>query len=146
MLCIYCMASVKCSSCKRTKAAHLFRKNRTRKNGLSSACKSCDQKARTQSRILIAQHIADYLFAHPCVICNEKNILRLQFDHLDPKTKSFEISDAMRKFRKWEPVAEEIKKTQVLCGNCHLEKTAKEQNHWRYRIYRNTLDKLKRKQ
>lgn len=143
MLLIGSMPS-KCSKCKRIKPFRLFRKNKTRKNGLNSACKSCDTKARNISRKLIAQSIYDYLLNNPCVDCGEDNVLALQFDHINPKTKSFEISEAARKFRSFEPVMVEIKKCNVRCANCHQIKTSVEQNHNRYKIYSKLLDSKKK--
>ena len=55
-----------------------------------------------------------------CVSCGA--IENLQFDHIDPTTKSFSIA------KKYicKAVFEEIKKCQLLCYNCHLEKTAED--------------------
>lgn len=46
----------------------------------------------------------------------------LEFDHIDSSTKSFDISKALGS-RSYEKLAEEIKKCQLLCGICHLEKS-----------------------
>ena len=46
----------------------------------------------------------------------------LQFDHIDPTTKSFSIA----KKYKCTAVFEEIKKCQLLCYECHLKKTSEE--------------------
>ena len=46
----------------------------------------------------------------------------LQFDHIDPTTKSFSIA---KKYM-CPIVFEEVKKCQLLCFNCHLEKTAED--------------------
>ena len=46
----------------------------------------------------------------------------LQFDHIDPTTKSFSIA---KKYR-CPVVFEEIKKCQLLCYECHLKKTSEE--------------------
>ncbi len=55
-----------------------------------------------------------------CVKCGATE--RLEFDHIDPKNKSFEIT---RKFLMGdkEKFQEELDKCQLLCYDCHLEKT-----------------------
>lgn len=52
-----------------------------------------------------------------CVRCGATE--NLQFDHIDPSTKLFNISDHHR----YVAVKEEIKKCQLLCVSCHREKT-----------------------
>ncbi len=53
-----------------------------------------------------------------CIICNSK--VNLEFDHINPKDKSFTIARASsfsnKKF--WE----EVDKCQLLCTDCHREK------------------------
>lgn len=46
----------------------------------------------------------------------------LQFDHIDPKTKLFNLSGAHLN-RKWQTVLEEFHKCQLLCRSCHMKKT-----------------------
>ena len=55
-----------------------------------------------------------------CVKCGVTE--RLQFDHIHPKNKSFEITKRllMSDKKKFE---EELDKCQLLCCDCHLEKT-----------------------
>lgn len=47
--------------------------------------------------------------------CNEA----LDFHHIDPKTKSFNISG--NHCRRWNLVKEEIDKCVMVCSNCHRE-------------------------
>ena len=60
-----------------------------------------------------------------CAMCGCTE--RLEFDHIDPETKSFTIADfptkAIKKF--WE----EIAKCQLLCYNCHKLKSRKDGAH-----------------
>lgn len=58
-----------------------------------------------------------------CVKCGAKE--DLQFDHIDPELKSFSVSRlwALKDLPK---VEKELEKCQLLCENCHIEKTSKE--------------------
>lgn len=69
------------------------------------------------------QRLREYLSTHPCVICGEAEIIYLEFDHIDPKTKYRGISDMVSGTAKWESILEEIAKCQVLCVKCHRKKT-----------------------
>lgn len=57
-----------------------------------------------------------------CVICG--SIDDLEFDHIDPDTKTFTIAHRPSKNEKhfWE----EIEKCQLLCKTCHIEKSIKD--------------------
>jgi 5-methylcytosine-specific restriction endonuclease McrA len=46
---------------------------------------------------------------------------RLEFDHIDPKTKSFQISDRIAQLS-WDKIQAELSKCQILCTVCHSEK------------------------
>lgn len=55
-----------------------------------------------------------------CYICGYNRCTRaLQFHHLNPKDKNFEISQSLTKSD--EKLFKEIEKTIVLCANCHAE-------------------------
>ncbi len=56
-----------------------------------------------------------------CEICGYCKCDRaLSFHHLDPKEKSFGLSDKGLT-RSWEKIKEEIEKCILLCANCHME-------------------------
>lgn len=60
-----------------------------------------------------------------CVDCGYRgHPAALQFDHVDPKTKSFKISGNVG--RKWSNVIKEIKKCVIRCANCHVIRTVTE--------------------
>ena len=52
-----------------------------------------------------------------CVKCGATE--NLQFDHIDPKTKCFNVNPQ----DSWEKTLPELYKCQLLCPPCHLEKT-----------------------
>jgi len=69
----------------------------------------------------IARKRANWLAEHgPCVKCGSWDTLEI--DHVNPEEKSFKISWS----RKKEILDKELQKCQVLCENCHLEKTKKD--------------------
>ncbi len=71
-------------------------------------------------------NMLDFMKGKSCVTCGESDIVVLELDHIDPTTKRFSISQAVKLGQKWESVLEEIEKCQVLCANCHKRKTAKQ--------------------
>lgn len=67
-----------------------------------------------------------YLHEHSCVTCGEGDPIVLEFDHIDKKTKTRNISDFIRSSWSIKRIQQEMAKCQVMCGNCHRRKTAKE--------------------
>lgn len=136
-----------CSSCKQNKSLDRFNKNRHRKDGLQSTCRDCNrrsskdyyasnkahhrqviknrnQKLRKENR----QRLCDYLRSHPCVDCEESDIVVLDFDHL--RDKSFNIS-TMIDGHSWDKILAEIAKCDVVCANCHRRRTGQRTNCYR---------------
>ncbi len=62
--------------------------------------------------------IVEYLLNHPCIDCNEKNIVVLEFDHVKGKKRK-EISILANNTVSITTLLEEIKKCEVRCANCH---------------------------
>ena len=55
-----------------------------------------------------------------CAICGyNKHPAALQFDHLDPTTKEFNVGSAVSNSFGWSRIQAEIEKCRVLCANCH---------------------------
>ena len=61
------------------------------------------------------------LLGGKCVKCGSTH--RLEFDHIDNNIKNFRIASATRS---WANLLEELKLCQLLCYDCHLEKTLAE--------------------
>jgi hypothetical protein len=59
-----------------------------------------------------------------CVQCGSAQ--NLQFDHIDPATKSFIIATNL--LRRLDILLREVEKCQLLCVQCHLGKTASERS------------------
>ena len=56
----------------------------------------------------------------PCQKCGEQRLYLIQFHHIDPTTKEFNVSTSAGN-KKTEIVEEEVKKCVCLCSNCHDE-------------------------
>jgi hypothetical protein len=68
-------------------------------------------------------YMVNYLKSNPCVDCGETDPVVLEFDHVNPDEKLFDISQG--KFKSSPKVFQnEIEKCQVRCANCHRRKTA----------------------
>lgn len=91
-------------------------------------------KARRRDLVLrheYHEYVANYLLSHPCIRCGESNILVLEFDHVDHKTKISDIGTMSRRGMPLRKIVEEIDKCQILCANCHRIKTAREIKSWK---------------
>lgn len=56
-----------------------------------------------------------------CYECQESNIYVLDFHHLDPSIKEFQIS-LVGLHKRWSSIKKEIEKCILLCRNCHIRK------------------------
>ena len=54
----------------------------------------------------------------PCFKCGESRLYLIQFHHIDPSTKLFNITEGGSKNKN---INEEVKKCVCLCSNCHDE-------------------------
>jgi hypothetical protein len=68
----------------------------------------------------------DYLKDKSCSDCGETDPIVLEFDHDDPKLKSFQISQAVNNSVSTENIMKEIMKCTIRCANCHRRRTAKQ--------------------
>ena len=55
-----------------------------------------------------------------CVICGEKDPVVIQFHHVDPKKKSFDIGFLLGSKMSEQRLEEELDKCVPLCANCHM--------------------------
>jgi len=141
-----------CTKCKRDKSDNEFT---PRGNSLHSWCNECRRKhckdhyrknkkhyrqrnarRRKERKDKLIQFICEYLLEHPCIDCGEHDIRVLEFDHIDPTTKSFEIARFIRgSNQNKDLLLEEISKCVVRCANCHRRRTSSEKSDVRHRFY-----------
>lgn len=137
-----------CSCCKLEKTRTEFSLNKSKKDGFSSECKPCHrikrkayyeankdlEKSRTK---LVKQRkrkqYIDLKASLKCQLCSEDHPAVLQFHHLDPMQKDFEISTAFHLGLSLEKIKVELEKCVVLCANCHCKE------HYQLREYGTSL-------
>lgn len=84
---------------------------------------------RDRMRQSLRSQMKQYLENKVCKLCGESDPRVLDFDHIDPTTKSFGIARALTNGVPWNKIIAEMEKCQILCANCHRRKTA-EENGW----------------
>ena len=71
---------------------------------------------------------------NPCQHCGEDNPKVLEFDHINPEDKKQEIAYMATHAYSIETIKKEIEKCVILCANCHRERTAIQQDWYKYNI------------
>lgn len=67
-----------------------------------------------------------YLMQHPCVDCGEPDTRVLEFDHVDPASKSSKVSRMVADGRLIRLIEQEVAKCEVRCANCHRRRSLDE--------------------
>lgn len=143
-----------CSICKINKVFDEYYLRDKRTGRLHSQCKACyssyrrknwslyynkhgskyrenalarNKKLKNALRIKMVEYLSD----KSCIKCGNNDYRVLEFDHIDPKTKSIGIAQALHNIWAWDRILNEIKKCQILCSNCHKIKTAEEQGWYK---------------
>jgi Zn finger protein HypA/HybF involved in hydrogenase expression len=127
----------RCTICKITypESLEYFGEHKINPSGLDTYCKICRRergrlnysknkekwnKTHNKTSLIKKNKIIDYKNnSCGCVKCSEKRHYLLDFHHIDPATKLFQIAQGESKG--WEKVLEEINKCILLCSNCHRE-------------------------
>jgi hypothetical protein len=87
------------------------------------------RKHTSMYRKSIKEYLWNYLLSHPCESCGERDPVVLEFHHLH--SKDMAVSEMVTRITSIERLEKELKKTQVLCANCHRKLTAKERGWFR---------------
>jgi hypothetical protein len=118
------LANKYCHDCKTTKNTTEFFKNKLKKDGFDVYCKTC-AKARAKNRRLLRRMRLDCILGAPCCDCgNYYDPECMQFHHIDPNEKEYNVSNLV--VRKWHLVINEIRKCVIICSNCHATRHQKE--------------------
>ena len=124
----------RCARCALLKPISEFHKNRARRDGLQTYCKSCravidHQRYERRRGTPVAWRVFDRDFAnwlrelksgHPCTDCGRVYPPEvMQWDHLPGTQKLADVSP----IRSREAVLAEIAKCELVCTNCHAMRT-----------------------
>lgn len=94
--------------------------------GMPYKYKEDQYKAMNRHRQMNRVYLVEYLLNHPCA-CGESDVRVLEFHHVDPDEKSYDIARAVSgSTRSWKTILKEIEKCIVLCSNCHQKETVGE--------------------
>jgi hypothetical protein len=88
-------------------------------------------KEHLDSRIIAVQVLKE---GHPCVDCGDLfPPYVMDFDHRDPSTKEFQISNAVKSHVAWSRVLSEIAKCDLRCACCHRLRTQTDPKTYQHR-------------
>lgn len=104
---------------------------RTAARGLRSAERRKNKK--NASRAYLREFSWRYKQLCGCKHCGIINPQVLQYDHIDPTNKLLMVSQMIQSSFSLKTVKEEIRKCQILCANCHLIKTSKQFNYYKFK-------------
>ena len=132
-----------CSKCKRELVETEFNK---RRNGLQPWCRDCNKAqhrahyaqnkerykqqaldAKWQLRANALRYVMEYVSARGgCCECGESDFRCIHFNHLDPATKQYNISNMISGGYSIAKIQQELDKCNILCANCHSKHTAQQ--------------------
>lgn len=129
-----------CNTCKQTKELTEFHRHATATDGRVSRCKVCSKEAnknwfskagkssltKRRERIRGMIELSTSLKQQTgCVVCGENEDVCLDWHHIDPSTKTRNISSIIENLNNQPMMLDEIKKCVCLCSNCHKKVHAK---------------------
>lgn len=77
---------------------------------------------------------AKWWLGEKCTNCGKEGLQYQQLDHIDPTSKT--KTHSLRQLATWKDGSlfwEEVDKCQLLCANCHIDKTNEDREHSRIR-------------
>lgn len=132
-----------CRTCGHVKAEELFPYRQKASAARHSICGQCSNSYRRDHyrmnkddyirrnavlqrirRLVWQRRLWEYVLAHPCVDCAERDPLVLEFDHVDRTTKVSTLCTMATRGYAWTTVLAELAKCEVRCANCHRRRTA----------------------
>ena len=136
-------AHKKCTNCKELKGINEFNYKIKDRDIRQSYCRDCSKaykkehyQANTEyykkkARVYTSKYIKnnrimsyEFKLGNPCVECGESDPIVLEFNHVDPTDKKYNISEMVNGGHSWKSIMNEIEKCEVLCANCHRRRTA----------------------
>ena len=108
---------------KKFRETHKEEQNQCRRNYYARVKDTPEFKEKAKQKSRYRQRIKNEFLAkwrRPCQKCGEQRLYLIQFHHIDPATKEFNISTSVGN-KKTEICEEEVKKCVCLCSNCHDE-------------------------
>lgn len=134
-----------CARCDQELPFSDFNKRARSADGLQTYCRRCQggwyadnrrahlenvQRRKKRVAVEIRLWLADYLLAHPCVDCGERDPIVLEFDHVRGFKKA-SIADMLTRGFSLQAIEAELAKCEVRCANCHRRRTAHTLGSWR---------------
>jgi hypothetical protein len=145
------MKTKTCPRCNRTLDVAEFNWRNRAKGRLQPYCRACsreyvrDHYLRNQTyyvakavarnavwHLQAAGRVLAYLRDHACVDCSESDPVVLEFDHLVPSEKQWNVARMVKDGLGWDTIQKEIAKCAVRCANCHRRRTARQFGWYRF--------------
>lgn len=141
---------VVCSTCLIDLSSEHFYFRSKERGTLKKICKNCHSLYRREhylrnrqkydiahrwnekQKFLLREYIYQRLLQSECVDCGEKDLMVLEFDHIQDK--KFSITQMYRNSCSLDSVKKEMEKCVIRCANCHRRKTASQFSFWRMRM------------
>jgi hypothetical protein len=117
---------VVCANCHRRRTAI---RGRWRRGAVSDASTRPYANPNVERNV---SYLLDILRRHPCVDCQERDPIVLEFDHIGPKRAP--VTRLAWHGCSLATIDEEIRQCEVRCANCHRRKTAMRADHFRFRV------------
>lgn len=139
----------RCVTCKQVQPLEAFNVRRSARDGRQDRCRECCKRwyaenGATHRRQVAArkvrvqaeyrQLIGDFLLAHPCVDCGERDIRVLEFDHRPGLDKVDHVATLAMRQVPLRALLHEMSKCDIRCANCHRKRTVEQRGYWRQRF------------
>lgn len=111
----------KCSICGKELPITDFAFRNKSKGTFRTECKKCHSQYVANQYLERKQLVNKIKSEKGCAKCGEKRSYVLDFHHLDPNEKDYNVARITSNSTKIETIKKEIEKCVVLCANCHRE-------------------------